>query len=84
MLDCAPARFGRALLYVFNNTYHDRRIGRGGPIALPPRSPDLNPLDFYMWRRLETLVNAAPVDTKRHFTIALGSLSDCPKLPRHL
>jgi hypothetical protein len=28
----------------------------------PPRSPDLNPLDFYLWGYLETLAYAAPVD----------------------
>jgi hypothetical protein len=25
-----------------------RRIGRGGPIAWPPRSPDLTPLDSFL------------------------------------
>jgi hypothetical protein len=32
-----------------SNTYHDRWIGRRGPTAWPPFSPDLNPLDFYLW-----------------------------------
>lgn len=27
----------------------ERWIGRGGPIAWPPRSPDLTPLDFFLW-----------------------------------
>jgi hypothetical protein len=26
-----------------------RWIGRGGPIAWPPRLPDLTPLDFFLW-----------------------------------
>ncbi|KAJ4426274.1 hypothetical protein ANN_27086 [Periplaneta americana] len=39
----------------------DRWIGRGGPIAWPPRSPDLNPLDFYLWGRLKSLVYSSPV-----------------------
>jgi hypothetical protein len=30
----------------------------------PPRSPDLNPLDFYMWGHVTTLVYAAPVDNE--------------------
>jgi hypothetical protein len=25
------------------------RIRRGGPISWPPRSPDLTPLDFFLW-----------------------------------
>ncbi|PSN38338.1 hypothetical protein C0J52_12684 [Blattella germanica] len=26
-----------------------RRIGRRGPIEFPPRSPNLTPMDFYLW-----------------------------------
>jgi hypothetical protein len=44
---------------VVNNIYHDWE-----PTALPPWSPDLNPLDFYLWRHLKTLVYAAPVDNE--------------------
>ncbi|KAJ4440508.1 hypothetical protein ANN_08649 [Periplaneta americana] len=39
----------------------DRWIGRGGPIAWPPRSPELNPLDFYLWGHLKSLVYSSPV-----------------------
>jgi hypothetical protein len=48
MHDGAPAHFSRAVRDVLSNTYHDRWIGRGGPTAWPPPSPDLNPLDFYL------------------------------------
>ncbi|KAJ4448374.1 hypothetical protein ANN_10390 [Periplaneta americana] len=34
---------------------------RGGPIAWPPRSPDLNPLDLYLWGHLKSLVYSSPV-----------------------
>ena len=37
------------------------QIGRGEPIPWPPRSPDLNPLDFYLWGHLKALVYATPV-----------------------
>jgi hypothetical protein len=60
--DGAPAHFSRAVRDVLSNTYYDRWIGRGGPIALPPRSPDLNHLDFYLWGHLKTIAYAAPVD----------------------
>ena len=30
-----------------------RWIGRGGPIPWPPRSPDLTPLDFFVWSFLK-------------------------------
>jgi hypothetical protein len=31
--------------------------------AWPPRSPDLNPLDFSLWGHFKTLAYAAPVDS---------------------
>ena len=37
-----------------------RWIGRGGPrdhnIAWPPRSPDLTPMDFYLWSHIKSKV----------------------------
>jgi hypothetical protein len=60
----ALAHFSRALRDVLNNTYHDRWIGRGVPTAWPPRSPDLNHLEIYLWGHLKTLVYAAPVDNE--------------------
>jgi hypothetical protein len=37
-------------------------IGNRGPTAWPPRPPDLNFLDFYLWQHLKSLVYAAPID----------------------
>jgi hypothetical protein len=71
----------RAVRDVLSNTYHDRWIGRGGHTAWPPRSPDLNPLYFYLWGHLNTRVYAAPVDTSPSHC---GCLSEYPQLPRHL
>jgi hypothetical protein len=49
MRDGAPAHFIPSVGNVLSNTYRDRWIGRGGPIAWSPHSrPDLNPLDFYL------------------------------------
>jgi hypothetical protein len=84
MHDGAPAPFSRAKRDVLSNTYHDRWIGRGGPIAWPPRSPDLNPLDLYLWRHLKTLVYVAPVDNEGAPHHRSGCLSDYLQLPRHL
>jgi hypothetical protein len=32
-----------------HNLIDGRWISRGGPIHWPPRSPDLNPIDFFLW-----------------------------------
>jgi hypothetical protein len=66
----------RAVRDVVRNTYHDRWTGRRGPTAWPPRLPDLNPLDLYLWGHLDTLVYAAPVDNGE--TLHRQTIRNCP------
>jgi hypothetical protein len=47
--DGAPAHYSLRVRRFFTDSYPQRWIGRGGPVAWPPRSPDLNPLDFILW-----------------------------------
>jgi hypothetical protein len=60
----ASAHFSRAVRDVINNTYHDQWRRRQGPVAWPPRSPHLNPLDFYPWGHVKSLVYASSVAKK--------------------
>lgn len=65
MHDGAPGHFSHlARNYLSRaNVYGNHWIGRGGPVAWPPRSPDLNPLDFFLWGHCKfTLVYARPVN----------------------
>ncbi|KAJ4442906.1 hypothetical protein ANN_04500 [Periplaneta americana] len=59
--DGASAHFSRTARRYLDRRFPDRWIGRGGPIAWPPRSPDLNPLDFYLGGHLKSLVYSSPV-----------------------
>jgi len=54
--DGAPAHFSLEARNILNNVFTDRWIGRRGTIEWPPRSPDLNPLDFFYWGYLKTKV----------------------------
>ena len=56
MQDGAPAHFSTGVRDHLDNIYPLRWIGRGGPVAWPPRSPDLNPPDFLLWGHLKNLV----------------------------
>ncbi|EZA60089.1 hypothetical protein X777_13914, partial [Ooceraea biroi] len=38
---------------ILNESFPDRWTGRGGRISWPARSPDLTPLDFFLWRHLK-------------------------------
>jgi hypothetical protein len=62
MHDGAPAHFSLCARSHLNACYRGHWIGRGGPIAWPPRSPDLNPLDFFLWGYLKSLVYSTAVN----------------------
>lgn len=47
---------------MLNANYPNKWIGRNGPIAWPPRSPDLNSLDFFLWGLLKAKVYVRPVE----------------------
>lgn len=54
--DGCPAHYARSVRDYFDNTFPNRWIGRNGPILWPARSPDLTPVDFFVWGRLKDLV----------------------------
>lgn len=54
--DGAPAHFYNVDRSFLNQEFGERWIGRGGPVPWPPRSPDLTPLDFYLWGEVKRRV----------------------------
>ncbi|XP_015437903.1 PREDICTED: uncharacterized protein LOC107193042 [Dufourea novaeangliae] len=59
----APAHFATNVRAYLDNTFQDRCIGRGGPVAWPPRSPDMTPLNFFLWGYLNNEVYRYSVQT---------------------
>ena len=51
---------------VLNETFPGAWIGRGGPIPWPPRSPDLSPLDFFLWGYIKNIVCAEKIRNIQH------------------
>ena len=45
-------------------SFPNRWLGRGGPVARPPRSPELTPMDYYLWGHIKTLVYESKVDSR--------------------
>jgi len=64
MHDGAPPHFSVAVRNYLNQQYPNKWIGRGNdaPVNWPPRSPDLNPLDYFLWGHLKSVVYKTPVD----------------------
>lgn len=71
--DGAPPHRTNAVSEFLGNTFGDQWMGQFGPIRWPARSPDLTPLDFFLWGYLKDLVYATPpqsVDELRNRVIA--------------
>ncbi|CAH1991457.1 unnamed protein product [Acanthoscelides obtectus] len=54
--DGAPAHNSRGTYHFLSTTFNDQWIGTNGPIQWPPRSPDLNPLDYFLWGYLKNQI----------------------------
>ena len=80
--DGATAHFSIAARQVLNDKYPNRWIGRGGPVPWPPRSPDLTPLDFFLWGPMKSPVYDTPGESEQsliaRIVVAAGDISDNP------
>ena len=45
----APAHYARCVHERLDINFNDRWIGRRPPFECPARSPDLSPMDFFLW-----------------------------------
>lgn len=62
--DGAPPHSTNAVKDFLNATFRHPWIGRNGPIAWPPRSPDLTPMDFFLWGHLKDEVYSESFETR--------------------
>lgn len=58
--DGCPAHNSRPVLEFLRATFPERLICTGGTIPWPARSPDLTPLDFFLWGHLTQLIYRYP------------------------
>ena len=59
--DGAPPHFAIDVRKYLDHQFPRRWIGRGGPIRWAPRSPDLTPLDFFLWGHLKNIIYKTPI-----------------------
>lgn len=73
-LDNAPAHFSRAVREYLNNYNLSPWIGRGGVVAWSPRSPDLIPLDYFLWGHMKQKVYATGPNTREELVAKITVL----------
>ena len=61
--DGAPPHYALCSRQVINEIFNERWIGRGGPVAWPPRSPDITSPDYFLWGFVEERVMAVAPTT---------------------
>jgi len=71
--DGAPAHSSRRIREELDRTYPDSWIGRGGPIHWPAQSPDLTPLDYFLWGHLKNFIYKNLVETEEEMIAELHS-----------
>jgi hypothetical protein len=59
--DGAPPHWSLDVCDFLDGTFPQRWIGRDGPTRWPPRSPDITPLDFFLWGYVKDRVYATPI-----------------------
>lgn len=69
--DGAPPHWSREARNWIGQQFNGRWIGRGGPVAWPPRSPDLTPLDFFLWGHMKQYVYRTPPQSLEDLTMKL-------------
>jgi len=62
-LDGVPPHYTRHVRDYLNECFPNRRLGRGGPVAWPPISPDITPHEFYFCGHMKTLVYESKIDS---------------------
>lgn len=63
MHDGAPAHDAIIVRDFLNQNYHEWMC-TNGPIRWPARSPDLNPLDFFLWGYIKNIVYVQSVEDR--------------------
>ena len=61
MQDGAPPHYLTEVRDYLNDRFPNQWIGRSAPIAWPPRSQDLTPLDFFLWGFIKDMVYVPPL-----------------------
>jgi hypothetical protein len=55
-----------------NRQIRDHWIGRRGTVEWPPRSPDLTPIDLYLWGNLKAMVHQGEMQNMHHLKEHIG------------
>ncbi|XP_051155172.1 uncharacterized protein LOC127277823 [Leptopilina boulardi] len=84
--DNAPTHTHRMNQAWLQRRFRNRFIGRGSRVPWPPRSPDLNPLDYFFWGKIKSEIYRHPVQNMEELMewirVAVQAVRDDPAMIR--
>lgn len=84
----ATVHISQTVRHYLYYTLPNRQIGLNEPMSWPARSPDISPLDFYLWGHIkssiyETLVESE-IDFIARIAVATGQIAENPWAFKHV
>ncbi|GBL73407.1 hypothetical protein AVEN_159418-1 [Araneus ventricosus] len=64
--EVSSPHYGNIAREFLDTTFPQRWIGRCAVMAWPPRSPDITPLDFYLWGYVKQYVYSESINDINH------------------
>ena len=80
--DGAPPHFHRDVRAYLDENMQNRWTGRRGRVEFPPRSPDLTPMDFFLWGFLNVKVYSRKPETIAEMRVAIED--ECAQVPEEM
>jgi hypothetical protein len=80
--DVALPDFSQVVRQYVNHRFPNRWIGRGGAQNWPPKSPDLNPLDYHVWGYLKAILYAHKVNARKELLQRILSAAKTSTTPQ--
>ena len=80
--DGAPPHYHHDVRAYLNENLPNRWIGRKGPVDYLARSPDLTPIDFFLWGFLKNKVYVTKPETIDELQVAIER--ECAQIPNEM
>ncbi|XP_054279103.1 uncharacterized protein LOC128997489 [Macrosteles quadrilineatus] len=77
--DGAPPHRSRAVVETLRNRFEEKLIAHQGPVNWPPRSPDLTPMDYFLWGYMKTEVYRSKPQTREELVEKIHTVAETIK-----
>lgn len=77
--DGAPPHRSQAVVQTLRNRFKKKLIAHRGPVNWPPRSPDLTPMDYFLWGYIKSEVYKIKPQTREELVQRIRTVAETIK-----